>query len=76
MSTYIIHPTDEQEKTLIAFLEASSILYVTDDDDEELPPHVLEGIVLGQADIAAGRFITLEEFKKIFLTSAKDSTTD
>jgi len=33
------------------------------DDDEELPPHVLEGIARGQADIEAGRFITLERFK-------------
>jgi predicted transcriptional regulator len=39
-----------------------------------LPPHVLEGIAHGRADIAAGRFITLEEFKKKFLSSAEDST--
>lgn len=65
MATYVIYPTDEQEKFMKAFLEALEISFVKDDDDE-LPSHVLEGIARGQADIEAGRFITQEEFKKKF----------
>ena len=65
MSTYVIHPTDEQEKVVKAFLEALNIDFVKDNDDE-LPPHVLEGIARGEADIEAGRFITFDEFKSKF----------
>jgi len=65
MAAYVIYPTDEQEKFMKAFLEALEISFVKD-NEEELPPHVLEGIARGQADIAAGRFITHEEFKKKF----------
>jgi predicted transcriptional regulator len=64
MAAYVIYPTEEQEKLLKAFLEASEISFVKDDEGE-LPPHVLAGIARGQADIEAGRFITFEEFKKI-----------
>ena len=63
MSTYVITPTAEQEKLIAEFLEAQHIPFFKD-EDEELPSHVLEGIARGQADIAAGRFITFEEFKK------------
>ena len=63
MATYVIYPTDEQEKFMKAFLEALEISFVKD-DEEELPPHVLAGIARGEADIAAGRFVTFEEFKK------------
>ena len=65
MSTFLVYPTDEQEKIVKAFLEALEISFVKD-DDEELPPHVLAGIARGQADIAAGRFVTFEEFKERF----------
>ena len=65
MSTFLVYPTDEQEKIVKAFLEALEISFVKD-DDEELPSHVLAGIARGQADIAAGRFITFEEFKERF----------
>jgi hypothetical protein len=65
MSTFLVYPTDEQEKIVKAFLEALEISFVKD-DDEELPPHVLAGIARGQADIATGRFITFEEFKERF----------
>lgn len=63
MAAYVIYPTDEQEKFMKAFLEALEISFVKD-DEEELPPHVLAGIARGEADIAAGRFITFAEFKK------------
>ncbi|ACU03309.1 hypothetical protein [Pedobacter heparinus] len=33
-------------------------------DKEELPKHVVEGIKRGQADMQAGRSISLEEFKQ------------
>ncbi len=65
MATYVIYPTDEQEKFMRAFLEALEISFVKD-GEEELPPHVLAGIARGQADIEAGRFVTFEEFKKKF----------
>lgn len=65
MATYVIYPTDEQEKFMKAFLEALEISFVKD-DQEELPSHVLEGIARGQADFEAGRFITFEEFKAKF----------
>ncbi|MEO6149373.1 MAG: DUF2683 family protein [Mucilaginibacter sp.] len=65
MSTYVITPTNEQEKVVKAFLEALEISFVKDSEDE-LPPHVLAGIAKGKADIEAGRFITLEEFKAKF----------
>jgi len=67
MSTYLIQPTEEQGKVIEAFLEALDITFVKEDDEnEELPPHVLAGIAQGKADIEAGRFITFEEFKKKF----------
>jgi predicted transcriptional regulator len=62
MSKYVIDPTEEQEKIVTAFLEALDISF--EKEDEVLPPHVLEGIARGQAEIAAGNFITHEEFKK------------
>jgi hypothetical protein len=68
MATYIIYPTEEQEKFINAFLEALEIPFVKDDEDE-LPQHVLDGIARGQADIEAGRFVTHEEFKKRFPAS-------
>ncbi|HZY35321.1 MAG TPA: hypothetical protein VFE53_01655 [Mucilaginibacter sp.] len=65
MATYIINPTNEQEKILEVFLESLKIPFIKDDDDP-LPQHVLDGIARGQADIEAGRFITYEEFKRRF----------
>ncbi len=62
MSTYVIQPTDEQEKVVRAFLEALDISFIK--EEEILPPHVLEGIAKGREQIAAGQFITHEEFIK------------
>ena len=66
MSTYIVNPTEEQEKAVKAFFEALEVVFFKDDDElqEELPAHVLEGIRRGQEDIKAERTITSEEFKK------------
>jgi predicted transcriptional regulator len=64
MSTYIITPTVEQEKLMAAFLEEQHISFIKDEEDADLPPHVLEGIARGEEDIKAGRFKTFEEFKK------------
>jgi predicted transcriptional regulator len=66
MAAYVIYPTQEQEKLVRDFLEASEISFVQDEEEEELPQHVLDGIARGQADIEAGRFITLEEFRQRF----------
>jgi predicted transcriptional regulator len=62
MTSYVIYPTEEQEKSIAAFLEAQEISFVKSDDDN-LPEHVLIGIEQGKEDIKAGRYITLEEFK-------------
>ena len=62
MSTYVINPTAEQEKIITVFLEKQHIVFFK--EDETLPNFVLEGIAKGQKDIAEGRFITHEEFKK------------
>ncbi|GAB2974094.1 hypothetical protein GCM10027049_05370 [Mucilaginibacter puniceus] len=63
MSTFVINPTAEQEKIITAFLKEQQIDFFKE-EEEELPQHVLDGIARGQADIAAGRFITFDEFKK------------
>ncbi|MFD0793335.1 DUF2683 family protein [Mucilaginibacter litoreus] len=64
MSTFLIHPTQEQEKVVKAFLKALDIAFEQDDSSSELPAHVLEGIAKSREDIEAGRFITFEDFKK------------
>lgn len=63
METYIVHPDKSQEKALRAFLEALNVPFERENDDV-LPPHVIAGIRKGQADIEAGRTITLEAFKE------------
>ena len=63
MSTFVIHPTEEQEKIVKAFLEALDISFVKDDELEELPEYVLKGIQKSREDIKAGRTMTFEEFK-------------
>ena len=65
MSTYVINPTDEQEKIVKAFLVALEISFTK--EDEMLPDHVLKGIAEGEEDFKAGRTVTLEEFKKKLL---------
>jgi hypothetical protein len=67
MKTYLLYPTEDQEKMIQNFLEANEIPFF--EEQEELPPHVIAGIQRGQADIEAGRTITLEEFKKRMLSS-------
>lgn len=63
MSTFVIHPTEEQEKIVKAFLEALKISFVKDEDVEGLPEHVLQGIQRSREDFKAGRTMTFEEFK-------------
>ena len=63
MSTYLVYPTNEQEKAVKEFLETLNVSFEKE-NDVNLPNHVLEGIARGQEDIKAGRTITLEEFKK------------
>ncbi|MEO7211288.1 MAG: DUF2683 family protein [Mucilaginibacter sp.] len=63
MATYIVNPTEEQEKAVNAFLRALEVSFVKDDDDD-LPPHVIAGIKKGEEDYEAGRHTSLEEFKK------------
>ena len=64
MSTYIVTPTEDQEKVFAAFLEEQHISFIKDGDDAELPKHVLEGIERGLEDIKAGRTKTFEEIKR------------
>jgi hypothetical protein len=63
MKSYIANPTEEQTKIMTAFSKTPDIKYEKFVDDT-LPINVLEGIAKGRADIAAGRTISLEEFKK------------
>ena len=62
MKTYLLYPTEDQEKMIQAFLETNNISFF--EEKEDLPPHVIAGILRGQEDIKAGRFITHEEFVK------------
>lgn len=66
MSTYVIHPTNEQEKVVKAFLEALDISFVK--EDEKLSKHVLAGIAKAQEDIKAGRTMSFDDFKKRMAT--------
>jgi hypothetical protein len=63
MKTYLLYPTEDQEKIIQAFLETNDITFLKE-DEEKLPDYVLAGITKGQEDIQAGRTITMEEFKK------------
>ena len=63
MSTLVIYPTAEQEKLITEFLEEKHIHFLKE-AEEELPKHVLKGIADAQTNIAAGNFITHQEFKK------------
>lgn len=67
MEAYIVYPTDEQRRAVEAFFEALDVQFEKRSDNEQLPEHVLKGIAAGEADFAAGRTITLEEFKKKLL---------
>ncbi|WDF79836.1 hypothetical protein ACFGVS_11215 [Mucilaginibacter sp. AW1-7] len=69
MKSYIAYPTEQQARIMIAFFKALDISYEQVVSDA-LPPGVLENIQRGQEDIAAGRTVSLEEFKKR-LSSAK-----
>lgn len=61
MSTIVIHPTEEQEKIVKAFLDALDIPFAK--DEEELPPQVIAGIERGREDFKAGRTMSFDEFK-------------
>jgi DNA-binding protein YbaB len=62
MKTYLLYPTEDQEKLIQAFLETNDISFLKE-DEEQLPDYVLAGIKKAQKDIQAGRTITLQEFK-------------
>ena len=64
MSTFLINPTEDQEKVVKAFLDALEISFVKSDETEELPEHVIKGVQQGMEDFEAGRYITMDEFKK------------
>jgi len=66
MATYIVNPTEEQEKAFDAFLKALEISFFKEDEEDEedeLPQHVLAGIAKGREDIKTGRYKTFEEIK-------------
>jgi hypothetical protein len=62
MESLIIHPTKEQEKAVIAFLESLQVPFEKIND--LLPTHVIEGIEKGLKDVSEGRTISLDEFKQ------------
>ena len=51
MSTFLINPSEEQEKVVMAFLDALEISFVKNDDAEKLSEHVIKGIQEGMADL-------------------------
>lgn len=55
---YIIHPTPDEEKRLVAFLEAGDIIYYT----EELPDFMLHE--KDQDDVKAKNIAALGDLKK------------
>lgn len=63
MEAYVVYPSKAQEKVIKAFFEALNIPFEKK-EDEVLPPHVIEGIAKGQADIQAGLTVSFEDFKK------------
>jgi len=63
MEAYVVYPSKAQEKVIKAFFEALNIPFEKK-EDEVLPPHVIEGIAKGQADIQAGLTMSFEDFKK------------
>ncbi len=67
MSTYVINPTEAQEKLITAFLEEQHISFFK--EEEEIPNHVLEGIAKSREDVKAGRIFTFEEFKRRFVNA-------
>ncbi|MBO9614558.1 MAG: hypothetical protein J7619_17795 [Dyadobacter sp.] len=60
MEAIHVYPTKDQEKAVIAFLEAMQVPFYK---DEELPEHVLKGIQTGREEIQAGHYMTLDEFR-------------
>ena len=62
METLIIHPTKEQEKAIIAFLEAMQVPFEKRND--LLPKHVIAGIEKGLKDATEGKTVSLNEFKQ------------
>ena len=66
MESYIVYPSKEQEKAIEAFFEALDVPFEKR-SDEKLPDHVIKGIAQGEEDFAAGRTISLQEFKKKLL---------
>jgi hypothetical protein len=60
MEAYVVYPSKAQEKVIKAFLN----IPFEKKEEEVLPPHVIEGIAKGQADIQAGHAMSFEDFKK------------
>jgi hypothetical protein len=61
VEAYVVYPSKAQEKVMKAFFEALNIPFEKK-EEEVLPPHVIEGIAKGQADIQAGHTISFEGF--------------
>lgn len=64
---YIIHPTAEEEKRLIAFLEAEDIIYYT----EDLPDFMLHE-KKDQDDVKEKNIAALANLKKKFEDDGED----
>lgn len=62
MESLIIHPTKEQEKAIIAFLEAMQV--PVEKRNDLLPNHVIAGIEKGMKDVTGGKTMSLSEFKQ------------
>lgn len=63
MEASVAYPSKAQGKVIKAFFEALNIPFEKKKECV-LPPHVIEGIAKGQADIQAGLTMSFEDFKK------------
>ena len=66
MEALHIYPTKDQEKVIVAFLEALNVPY---EKEGKLPEHVINGINHGLNDVKEGRTISLQEFQARRLSS-------
>lgn len=62
METLIIHPTKDQEKVIIDFLETLKVPF--EKIQGTLPKHVLEGIDQGRQNALNGQTISFDELKQ------------
>jgi hypothetical protein len=67
INTYLVHPTNEQEQLLRAFLKSNQISFLN--GEEKLRDCVTEDILDGRGNMTAANATTLEDFRKTMFYS-------